>query len=1477
MSRNLKLDFNARYEKVGNSHAQEIYSKPLKEQYEHIKKRIPINRQKDELEEFLKRLFKPGMVGDFYIAAPNFEVEANESKSGIQYFNNVVIWPEYSRNMENILPNQRTMLFIGDIMMNPNGNNKMIIKSLDLFPSDIQGLGEKKLEGYYPIIKVTSTQWIGSGSGNGDCFTSSFMKQYVIDNAVTDEPGQFKKYLKNWEHYILFEDALLDEKLKHRYAVADVTYLEGAHEVSRRHYQNNRKALKPLLLDDLDLKVFGDRIIIKKAFEGADPFPLIKVVHAVKKKDIDESGNRKISYKSRLNAFTRDNVALSKKPSTTANGNGNAKPIQLGSRFLSVFRKEIEPDLTQLDEAETDAIHSYETSWQNKVQNQASEQLKQLKEKERRQQEARAEETLSAYEQTLPDPDQAHNPETLPKTVQKLLDDERKRLKRTKLEKEKKLRKSFKKSQSKSDKEKHQQSLMEKLETIEKDHETTLERLFSKDSVATLLKTHRDKKLTEKREALNKEIQRTLETLEKKEWPRILKETQNAHHQEHDDEIKAIRDTFETKRSKKIEDETMIAFTMYFRPFSESFDISENVLSDQKHLVFSDVAERSKLNRQRDALTNLKKGNMRNPFIASYLTASKALSYKDVDKQKLKWHLETLNEKQKESIQKILASKGIFLLQGPPGTGKTQVIAEAVAQLTAQGKKVVVASETHKAIDNVFERLPNNPGIRPLRLVAHDRKETRYEVHRLVDNLYDKMKGMMRDYKHRYDAIQVSLNEFKKSYNDVKLMIERYETISEKSRVDQDMIRDQEKQLKAQKQHLKQLANDKVQYNKEIDRLHSMKNESYFYYDQTESVEALNRLKKEGKSLISNTEWINENSAENPDDFLKQLLDQDFEWLEIIDWLETNTETTEKYNKLYQEFNDLYAERSKHRKRLLQIRKELNAIDVHPDLDKLMSFVSQDALTGNSFKTKFTAFQEQFNALMESFRQSLSEEAENVELNILNLDAELKKAEKEVDMTLKRIKRLDTNDDVKTMKNLQSDINQRIAALFNQWNIHADYDSFEQALEILEQTYSEKQETFDSDPLMKEGNVKIFEKVADYLEDRDVRDADRKTYTNTLFEQVNLIGITCTSRDSFDGTHLEDFKRYDIESLDLKEAGIDVVIIDEVSKSSFLELLIPLQYGQQIILVGDHRQLSPFYQHRHMKATDFDQLDNELLNEKANHKFKEIYEESYFKTLFMALDQPFKNMLERQYRSHSQIMDVYNHFYDGKLKLGYQHQDKDKQHAVRLSIEGIDFMTPDTSAYLIDNVSHENREEGSTSMSNDGERDVVVKLLDIINQSYIEKQGKESVSVGVITTYGDQARKIKHAIRNQPHKGKYSSFKKAHEDRFIISTVDDFQGDERDVIIVSMVRNPKNRRKADPSFIKQFERINVAFSRARKLLIIVGSKDYLSEYGKINLPNLDGNKHKDQKNYPVYEEIFKTISRHDGIFAADVLMKGGSS
>ena len=87
-----------------------------------------------------------------------------------------------------------------------------------------------------------------------------------------------------------------------------------------------------------------------------------------------------------------------------------------------------------------------------------------------------------------------------------------------------------------------------------------------------------------------------------------------------------------------------------------------------------------------------------------------------------------------------------------------------------------------------------------------------------------------------------------------------------------------------------------------------------------------------------------------------------------------------------------------------------------------------------------------------------------------------------------------------------------------------------------------------------------------------------------------------------------------------------------------------------------------------------------------------------------------------------------------------------------------------------------------------------------------------------------------------------------------VYTVDEFQGKEEDIIIVSLVRNNKNYRTGE--FTKKYQRINVALSRARKMLVIVGSKEFFSTLD-VEIPSMDDNDKVLSRK--IYKEIYDKV------------------
>ena len=151
---------------------------------------------------------------------------------------------------------------------------------------------------------------------------------------------------------------------------------------------------------------------------------------------------------------------------------------------------------------------------------------------------------------------------------------------------------------------------------------------------------------------------------------------------------------------------------------------------------------------------------------------------------------------------------------------------------------------------------------------------------------------------------------------------------------------------------------------------------------------------------------------------------------------------------------------------------------------------------------------------------------------------------------------------------------------------------------------------------------------------------------------------------------------------------------------------------------------------------------------------------------------------------------------------------------------GLDFnniIRPDIHAIWI-NVHNPEKKEGS-SYTNSAELDAIRLVVKAIEESdgytnYIDSFHRpEDKEIGLITFYSAQKR----GIVDMQKKGKLG------KGVYRIDVVDKFQGMERNIVIVSTVRSNNKR---NMGFADRIERINVAFSRAKRLLIVVGDKQF---------------------------------------------------
>lgn len=337
----------------------------------------------------------------------------------------------------------------------------------------------------------------------------------------------------------------------------------------------------------------------------------------------------------------------------------------------------------------------------------------------------------------------------------------------------------------------------------------------------------------------------------------------------------------------------------------------------------------------------------------------------------------------------------------------------------------------------------------------------------------------------------------------------------------------------------------------------------------------------------------------------------------------------------------------------------------------------------------------------------------------------------------------------------------------------------------------------------------------------------------------------------------------------------DVVIQDESSKATPAELSLPLIYGKKNIIIGDHRQLPPMIS-RESFTNSFDYLIKHAKDNTELQRIKElksfvvknfnVLEISHFERLYNQIDEKLKGVFNYQFRMHPAINEVIKQFYkdEGGLECGLVYpkdlgiNDPDYINNGASRFHGITAgpIDPNVHVLWIDSSSPEMLD--GTSRVNYGEVEIIRKLLRELNDSdsFHEYNNRwssvEDKQIGLISFYGKQLRLLMEMAREF----------NPNEMPIRVSTVDRFQGMERNIIIVSMVRShclqtekgqkPNYTKYGEDGYPKQEDlgfaqspnRLNVALSRAKRLLIIVGDSQLF-------------------RTKAIYDNVYNTVFNHE--------------
>lgn len=417
-------------------------------------------------------------------------------------------------------------------------------------------------------------------------------------------------------------------------------------------------------------------------------------------------------------------------------------------------------------------------------------------------------------------------------------------------------------------------------------------------------------------------------------------------------------------------------------------------------------------------------------------------------------------------------------------------------------------------------------------------------------------------------------------------------------------------------------------------------------------------------------------------------------------------------------------------------------------------------------------------------------------------------------------------------------------------------------------------------------NSELSEKWLTYL--TNANEQLRPLFFNNYIQNANVIGATCSSigkenseqkftrffSDYCNVVHIKEYEAFrlsinknTIAALKKRNIEFDLVVQDEASKASPPELALPCLYGKKAVVIGDHRQLPPMVDTaefidnlKMMSKKTKDEKNRSEINDLISYikRNKEEFSISHFEKLFIGIEENLKSSFNVQYRMHPAINETIKQFYiaDGGLECGIPDEianSEDMSHPLN-RYHGVT-ANKKTHVIWLDVASPEIK--SGTSRVNYGEVQAVDWLLSYFKKSpgyknfldYWPAGDVEQKQIGIITFYGAQAgllNKLKDKYPDVPLR---------------ISPVDRFQGMERNIVIVSLVRsnsiaefpNQTPNMEAYPEkgypsqeslgFAEFPNRLNVALSRAKRLLIIVGNSQHFRKHA-------------------IYNKVYETIQQH---------------
>ncbi len=833
--------------------------------------------------------------------------------------------------------------------------------------------------------------------------------------------------------------------------------------------------------------------------------------------------------------------------------------------------------------------------------------------------------------------------------------------------------------------------------------------------------------------------------------------------------------------------------------FREMLDAGTAQIPRKAKLFISKWGDLVQISRLRYGLQTFARGQAANPYLDVFLfDASKArLPAPNAEVLHTGNLLQpSLNSEQKRAVEGVINADDMYLIQGPPGTGKTTVIAEICYQNAIRGQKTLIASQTNLAVDNALGKLVHHPKIRALRKGNEQSVQEEgklFTENNVIAAWLDKTSA---DCQKQLAPRKEKLQKVAEAEAKLPQIAKHYAAFNEATRrrndngIQKSVL---EHRIADMNERIKLFEHDFEDFLNSTDEASRQKLMSNPYDAPSELIDTINSCFKIKQSLDRKRLDIKNSidtirsfsgSAESCASLLLTELQKGDKHGEFSPISTTADQPRELSFALWQLEADRLAEalKSECAKRQGGIMRIFGA-----SKSRLQSI---SALLG-----AYERFKSETEHVLSAQKQNLKELIDTNPLpeHTSRLQAMTSELTDGWHADLQAMQAELAEVDQKLADNKQTILQSREE--INEFNSNLPFGLHPEAIELvcrdedIESYYKGLWQT------LKDDEAQLATLQEGWCERLSANtEKDYEEFKQLYINNANVIGITCSQSGSKEFASL-----YPV---------FDVAIIDEVSKATPPELILPVLKAKKIVLVGDHKQLPPM-----LGSDTYEEIARKLgiSAESAEHMKVSLFEE-----LFETAPSELKTMLSTQYRMHNQIMDSINQFYIKENGYGLRCGLPDPDSARKHHCHGKAIGENDHSLWVDVPLFEENRESRSPvnhSYSNKAECDCIRDILLTINDNLTANGFEGKKRIGIISFYSNQVRMFENEFFSRDFANRIDKLS------LRIGSVDRFQGIECPVVICSFVRNND---RGEIGFAKDPRRVNVALSRAQELSIIVG-------------------------------------------------------